>query len=257
MPIEARAMAQMTQVDKIICAVVGPYKSGKSWLVATARPPVLFLDVDQRWPSLVGKKDVFNITPTNPAGLNMQPTVYSDVLKLVGNLERSRKLKEISNTFVGPDGEREVRSVCLDSIQSMSRECLGYAMYTNPKELAREISIGSQKVQFAKNFDTWNADMAMLDQLVSRMVGIPGVDFYITFHEDDDNGKIVPFPGRHKHILRMFSDVWRIQRTNNTGIPSLQLLPSPNFTASTTLVGCPGVVENPNIVDLIAKYGKR
>lgn len=252
MTIVASSAGDLKVVERLRGAIVGAYKVGKSWTLATAPDPVLFLDVDQRSASLAGKPGVFTLTPYDPPGIGMQPTIYSDVLDLVAKLEQTRVLKDISPTFAS---NLSVKTLVLDSIQSMSRAILKYNMYTNPKELARKINIGGQTLYFPNGWDTWNSDMECMEQLIARMIAIPDIDFWITFHEMDDNGVVDTFPGRHRSIIRYFNEVWRITRKQT--VPEAQLMPTYNFTACTTLVGAPGVVSNPNIKDLVAKYGKR
>jgi hypothetical protein len=243
-------------IERLRIMIVGPYKSGKSWLAATGRDPVLDIDIDQRADSLQGKVGVFTTTPIDPPGNSRQPEQYNDVLGLIGRLEQSRRLSDVCPEFSShPRANDDIQTVVLDSTQSMSRAILQYAMYTNPKVLARSILVGGQSILFPSGWDTWNADMEAMEQLIARFVSIPNIDFIVTFHEEEKDNQIVVFPGRHRAIARYFNEVWRITRKQE--IPQLQLAPTYNFTACTTLVGAPPVLDNPNIKQMIEQYGRR
>jgi hypothetical protein len=256
MPIQVADMSSKKVVERLRGIIVGNYKVGKSWLAATGRDPILFLDPDLRADSLAGKAGVYTVSLNDPPGLGMQPTVYNDVLKIVNKLEKSRVLGEIDPSLAAmPRAKEEIQTLVLDSAQSMSRAILRYNMYSNPKVLAREITIGGQSLLFPSGWDTWNSDMECMDQLIARIVSIPNIDFFLTFHEEQKDGMVDLFPGRHRVLARYFNEFWRLTRKQN--VPELQLVPSINFTACTTLVGVPSTVSNPNIKELINKYGKR
>lgn len=256
MAIRAESQGEKRVIERLRGIIAGQYKTGKSWLAATGRDPILFLDVDLREESLGGKQGVFTLSPTDPPGRGMQPEAYNDVLSVVGKLEGDLVLGNIDPKFAGhPRAGEEIQTLVLDSAQSMSRAINQYNMYTNPKVLAREILIGGQRLLFPSGWDTWNADMECFEQLIARIVAIRGIDFFLTFHEEEKDGNISLFPNRYRQITRYFNEVWRLTRKNE--IPELQLVPTYNFTACTTLVGVPGVVTNPNIKTLVEQYGKR
>lgn len=257
MPVTAQNMGNQRVTEHLRGALVGGYKTGKSWTLATAPDPVLILDPDLRADSLAGKYGVYCLSLAEPAGLNKQPTVYSDLLTIIGNIEKSRKLGDIHEIFAkDPRANEDIKTLGLDSIQSTSRAILQHNMYTNPKVLARTITVAGQNLLFPNGWDTWNSDMECLEQLIGRLVAIPGIDFWITFHEDDPkDGRVTLFPGRHKQIIRYFNEVWRMTRTNT--IADAQLAPSSGFAATTTLVNAPAQVTNPNIKQLVAQYGKK
>lgn len=255
MPNTAVNQTDKRQVEFLRGCLVGSYKVGKSWLAATGIDPILFLDIDQRAASVAGKPGVYTWTPTNPPGLAMQPTVYNDTLNMVATLEKTRLLGEIHPDFAKDARAGEnVRTLVLDSMQSMSREILAYSLYVNPS-IRREIKIAGQSLFFPGGFDAWNADIYAVDQLISRLVAIPGIDFFAIFHEEDENGKINTYPGRHRHVTRYFNEVWRLVRKTN--VPETQFEPDYAFTACTTLTGVPSRVVGANIKELISKYGKR
>jgi hypothetical protein len=252
----AESQSEKRVIERLRGIIAGQYKTGKSWLAATGRDPVLFLDPDLRADSLAGKDGVFTLSPMEPPGMGMQPEAYNDILNVVGNLEKSRVLGDIDPKFSDhPRAHEKIQTLVLDSAQSTSRAIIQYNMYTNPKVLAREIKIGGQRLLFPSGWDTWNSDMECMEQLVARIVAIPEIDFFLTFHEEEKDGNIILFPGRHKPIVRYFNEVWRITRKQE--VPELQLTPTYNFTACTTLTGVPPVVTNPNIKMLVEMYGRR
>ena len=242
-------------IERMRGMIVGRNKVGKSWLGATGRKPVIDWDVDLRADSLEGKDGVYTISPMDPPGLGMQPEVYNETLAFIGKLEQSRVMGDIDDALRAmPCAEQKVGTVVLDSLQSMARAIGQYNMYTNPKALAREIVIGRQKILFPSGWDTWNAEMECMEQLISRFVSIPEIDFFVTFHEEEKDGKVELFPARHRHITRYFNEVWRLTRPNN--VPQLQIVPTYDFTACTTLVGAPPIIENPNITNMVEQYGR-
>ena len=257
MTVVARNMGNQRVTEHLRGVLVGGYKTGKSWTLATAPDPVLIIDPDLRADSLSGKYGVYCLSLAEPAGLNQQPTVYSDVLKIIGQIEKSRRLGDIIPDLANdPRANENIKTLALDSIQSTSRAILQHNMYTNPKVLARTITVAGQNLLFPNGWDTWNSDMECLEQLIGRMVAIPDIDFWITFHEDEPkDGRVTLFPGRHKQIIRYFNEVWRMTRMNN--VPDAQLAPSAGFAATTTLVNAPATVNNPNIKQLVAIYGKK
>lgn len=257
MPIVALNQGNRKVTEHLRGALVGVYKSGKSWTLATAPDPVLVLDLDLRADSLAGKEGVYTTSIAEPAGLNMQPTAYTETLNLIAKVEKSRLLGDIHPGFKEDRRANEnIKTLGLDSIQSMSRAITQHNMYTNSKQLAREIKVAGQVLFFPSGWDTWNADMECMEQLIGRLAGIPEIDFWVTFHEDDPkDGKVVLYPKRHDNLLRYFNEVWRMTRISN--VPVAQLSPNQNFAATTTLQGTPDFVDNPNIKQLAAKYGKK
>jgi hypothetical protein len=185
----------------------------------------------------------------------MQPTVYNQVLGLVGELENSLRLGDITD-IDGEDADKNIQTLVVDSAQSLSREILKFNMYANPGELARKITIAGQDHLYPKGTDTWMSDMECFESLIQRIVSIPNLDFWLVFHEEtSEDGKIKFFPNRYRNTTRYFNEVWRI--TRNGDVPEAQLSPSYEFTACTTRVGAPAVVQNPNIEELFQIYGRR
>lgn len=257
MTIIARNMGNLRITEHMRGALVGVYKSGKSWTLATAPDPVLIIDLDLRSDSLAGKYGVYCASIAEPPGLNMMPTAYSETLDLVARIERSRRLGDILPEFSNdPRADENIRTVGLDSVQSISRAMMQHIMYTGGKQVAREIKVSGQTFFFPNGWDTWNADTECMEQLVGRLVAIPEVDLWVTFHEDDPkDGKIALFPNRHRNLMRYFNEVWRMTRAS--AIPAAQLVPNSGFPATTTLQGVPDFVDNPNIKQLVAQYGRK
>lgn len=259
--IEKVSMTQATPFDRLQLAIIGPEKGGKSRLAATGRKGVLFADTDGRRASLAGIKDVYAATLTDKGGY-MMPTAFSELIDLVVELEKSRKLTDLGFT-PSSGGATEVKTFVFDSIQTVAKAAMAYALYNN-KDLRRDISIGGKmNISMSRSYDGWGAEMGMVEQLVTRTLAIPDLDVIIILHETLEEaadsteekprytGKIGIYPPRYKRLLKYFNEVWRVTRDQN--IPRVQVIADYSFTAATNLNLDANSVDKPDIAYLINK----
>jgi hypothetical protein len=245
MPIEAASMEQATAVDRIHMALVGPGKSGKSRLAATAREPVLFIDADNRRESLAGIKGVYALTIMDSLESGRQPTAYNDMLTLATHIEQGKTLKTIGEIY-GAQGWPDVRPRTLvdDSLFSIARCASNYILYTN-KDIRREMVVVGGKLQIRGSRDFWNFEIPAVENLIFRQLAIKDLDLIVIYHEQPEEapnstedrkiltGRIDVYPGRYRNLLLNFNEVWRITREKI--VPTVQVLPDQRFSASTTL----------------------
>lgn len=252
MPIEARNMSKATSFDRLKLALVGDQKAGKSRCAATGRTPILFLDFDKRAEAIAGRKDVYALTFTDTEYPN-QPTGYSELLKIIANIEKSRRLKDIHPDLASDaNAEVEIKTLVFDSISTMSKMVMDYAKYVN-KDLRREISMGPTKIFLSNGWDTWNVDTVETERLILRTLAIPNLDIIIIFHEEHKDGRLGVYPARHTGLVKYFNEVWRLTRKQQ--VPIAQLQPTSEFLTATNLIGAAPSITNPNIAEMIEKYG--
>lgn len=257
MPMLATKAEVFKPFDRLTLAIVGKPKAGKSRLAATGRKPILYFDFDDRKESIAGAKDVYVLTPKDEPWPK-QPTVAQEVLDAAEKLEGSLSLKNFNAEW--PD--QEIKTVVLDSCDSLSKFCLRFVLFAN-KGMRREINIGPKlQIHLPNSYDGWVSDMSMIDQLITRFMSVPKIDFIMTFHEaaEEDarstsetpifTGKCTVYPVRHRHVLKHFNEQWRLTRTSK--IPTVQVIPNYEFEASTCLLI--DKVDYPNIEDIILKH---
>jgi hypothetical protein len=262
MPISAKSMKEVTAFDRFKGLLVGKEKTGKSRVAATGRKPILFFDYDNRSESVAGIDGVYTLSFSEPPYPN-QPTAYNEGLEVIQRLEYDRRLNQIHADFRTLSDDIKIKTVVPDSIASLSRASLNYALYTTP-DLRRQVVSGNQYIFVPRNYDAWNSDIQMVEQFVLRLLAIPDVDVIAILHEEMEKdetrsdekrtyytGKIDVYPGRHRNLIKFFNELWRITRPSS--VPIAQLLPSYEFTCATNLLidGNPGTIENPNIANLI------
>ena len=260
--IEARQADKAPLFEKLSLLEIGPEKGGKSWLAATARPPVLFIDRDLRGESVSmackvnGLKDVY-VLSFKESLWPKQPTAYGEILDVVLALENSL---DLGQWFPEAKG-KIVKTVVGDSIQTIANSARAYALYTT-SGIRREISIGGKlTIQTPKGWDGWGAEMGMVESIVLRLLGIKDLDVILTLHETneeaaestDENpkytGKLGVYPPRYKLLLKYFNEVWHVTRETGKK-PKIDLIPTWNFTMAATNLDIESVSE-PNIEKLI------
>jgi len=229
------SMSKSTAFEKLILALVGPEKGGKSRLAATARKPVLFLDYDYRKAAIAGLPGVYAISEDlqDPAWPAM-PTAYQKTLNILSEIEQ----KKILLDGVTP------KTLVFDSIQTFARRAQAYSLYTTP-DIRRTISVAGQQFFVPKNFDAWNAEMCLIEGAVTRAIAIPGLDVIVILHETAEEapestqerpsytGKISVYPPRYRLLLKYVNEVWRV--TREAKVPEVQVVPNYKFTAATNL----------------------
>ena len=251
------SMEGASPFEKLTLLEIGPEKSGKSRIAATARKPVLFLDYDRRAAAVAGIPGVYAITKevVDPPWPN-QPTAYQNTLNILGELENNKL------DFGNSGGPVPPKTLVFDSVASFAKCAQAYALFTTP-DIRRTISVGGQQFFMPKGFDGWNAEMSLVEGAILRALAIPDLDIICTLHETPEEapestnekpsytGKVGIYPVRYKLLLKWFNEVWHITREDATG-PKIQVVPSWNCTFCATNLGITKV-DTPNIEQLIQK----
>lgn len=250
MPIELADMETATPFDRLRLVLVGKEKTGKSKLAATGRKGVLVFDWDGRRESLAGMKGVRAVTLIDPGNPVVQPTAFNDGTTILAKLEASRSFSGIGFKNV-PKEDDTIRTTVIDSVYSMARAARNFAMYTT-QDLARTIRIGSMTVRLPAGWDSWNAEVGLVEQFIERLLAIKGMDVVLVFHEDDEEapgssaekrnytGRYEAYPARYGNILKYFNECWRVTRSG-PGAPQIQREPNYQFQASSNLGDIPAV----------------
>lgn len=250
MSIELQDLSKTTPFDRLLCLLCGLEKSGKSRLAATGRKPILFFDFDGRAASLSGREGLYAVTLREP-GWPKQPTAFNDFLDVLTKLESGYDLEAVG--FRRARGVRP-RTIVLDSIATMAKAAMNYALYTN-SDVARSIKFSGLEVKFPKSFDAWNAEMSTIESAVLRVMGIGGasyqedvvcpecgtptgetcfhkskgrLDVIATLHQTEQEspeskpenkiytGKLDVFPARYRLLVKYFNEVWRVEQMQTT-----------------------------------------
>jgi len=268
--IELNDLADQQPYEKLQLLEIGKEKSGKSWCAATAPKPILIFDFDLRAKALSGRNGVYAVTLRDPAP-HMQPTAFNEMLSVITQLEQGADLRALGFTKA-PPGLKPV-TIVTDSITTMARSASRYALYTNT-DIRRRLSFGSWSVDFAKNFDAWNAEMTTIESVILRLLALP-THLIATLHEEEEKsedstpdkkkftGQIGPFPARYSLLFKYFNDVWHFDNAPSMSNPSSTVYESraqcrPDYR-------CPWAVttldldqfEKPNIEQMLSKHFTR
>jgi AAA domain-containing protein len=246
--------------DNFAMLLVGKNEAGKSRLAATAPPPVLFLDFDRKAQALAGKKGVYALTFADPAQTTIQPTAFNAMLDVLGKLERGERSLKALGFNVGD--EVKVQTLVFDSIYTIAKAARNYALYVNPKELARIVSIAGHQYRVPRSWDGWGVESEMVESSIMQARSIKGLNVIAILHEvaeqaensTEDNpiytGKIELYPRRYNPLMTYFNEIWRITRDFGT-IPKLTLQPDGVFTKAGTTLVIPTDKIVPNIQEII------
>lgn len=276
--IEATSLEERKPFDRLLAAIVGVEKSGKSRLSSTAEKPVLIHDFDGRADALAGVQGVFALTYRDVGGVQ-QPSAFTDFLSMLTQLENSKDLSKIvingSPAFPNCPPETMVRTNVLDSIQWMAKAAMRYNLYSGGgiKGFTRNMAIGSINVRFPGGFDSWNAEMAALEECILRVFALK-THTLVTLHEQAEEapgstaekpvftGRVNIFPARYQRLLGLFNEVWRVSRGVSVdgkasgSVPVVKTTPTYDFAygASAMLLDAE---EAPDISLMIAKHLQR
>lgn len=276
--IEATSLEERKPFDRLLAAIVGVEKSGKSVLCSTAEPPVLFHDFDGRADALAGKKGVYALTYRDVGGVN-QPSAFVDFLGILAQLESSKDLSKLTinglPAFPLCPPETMVKSTVLDSIQWMAKSVMRYNLYAGGqiKGFTRNMAIGQMTVRFPGGFDSWNAEMAALEECILRVFALK-THTLVTLHEQAEEapgsttekpvytGRVNIFPARYQRLLGLFNEVWRVSRgismdgKASGSVPVVKTTPTYDFAygASAMLLDAE---EQPDIHAMIQKHLSR
>jgi hypothetical protein len=272
--IEATSLEERKPFDRLLAAIVGVEKSGKSRLCSTAETPILFHDFDGRADALAGKKGVYALTYRDVGGVN-QPSAFIDFLGILSQLEITKDLSKIvvngEKAFNCPEGTF-VKTNVLDSIQWMAKSAMRYNLYAGGqiKGFTRNMSIGQMTVRFPGGFDSWNAEMSALEECILRVFALR-THTLVTLHEQAEEapgstaekpvftGRVNIFPARYQRLLGLFNEVWRVSRGVSTdgkasgSVPVVKTTPTYDFAygASAMLLDAE---EAPDIHAMIQKH---
>lgn len=267
-PPEIKDLETIEPFSRLQLLEIGKEKSGKSWCAATAPKPVLFFDFDLRADSLGKKPGVFALTFRDPAP-HLQPYAFNQLLDVLTKLEQECDLRDLGFTRV--DKGVKPATIVDDSISTIARSASRYALYSN-SDIRRRLSFGNWTVDFAKNFDAWNAEMSTVESLVLRQLALP-FHFIATIHESEEEtedstvdkkkftGKIGPFPARYQLLFKYFNDIWHFDNAPSLTTPGSSIYESrtqvkPDFRCpwAVTTLRVAGQFVKPNIEALINEH---
>lgn len=268
MSIEYQSLETVKPFQKLQLLEIAKEKAGKSWLAATAPKPILFFDTDLRAGSLAGREGVFAATLRDPAP-HLQPTAFNEILDILTKLEQGATLADLA------PGWPSVKPATIvgDSVTTIARAAARFALYTNT-DIRRRLSFGSWSVDFAKNFDAWNAEMSTIEALILRCLALP-YHFIATIHESEEEsedstpekkkftGKIGVFPARYQLLLKYFNDVWHLENapdpdnaSSSIYKPRVQVRPDYRCPWAVTTLNLTEQYQKPNIADMLDKHNK-
>lgn len=266
MSIEYQSLETVRPFQKLQNLLIAKEKAGKSWLAATAPKPILFLDTDLRAGSLAGREGVFAATLRDPAP-HLQPTAFNELLDILTKLEKEATLKDIYPEWPAI----KPATIVDDSVTTTARCASRYALYTNT-DVRRRLMFGNWSVDFAKNFDAWNAEMSTIEALILRCLALP-YHFIATIHEAEEEsedstpekkkftGKIGVFPARYQLLLKYFNDVWHLENApdpDNSGStiykPRVQVRPDYRCPWAVTTLNLTEQFQKPDIASMLAKH---
>lgn len=269
MPSQMLDMSTTDAFDQLLIALVGKEKSGKSRLLATAPKPVLVFDHDGRARSLAGIPGVYAISYIDPIGFQ-QPDAFTTFIQHLSELEQHGfDLAYLGFPNIEP-GQVIVKTIGLDSIQTLAGNAMRYIKATGGKAMGRPVSFGGMTVYFPAGFDAWNAEMATIEDTLLRVIGSKK-NVIATFHETAEEapestidkpvytGRVGIFPVRYQRLLKYFNEVWRISRSTSVdgtaqgAIPSVSCVPDYSFALGASALNI-NAVEVPNIEAMLAKH---
>jgi AAA domain len=232
-------------------AIVGPPKSGKSWLASTAPQPILYYDFDNRKESLRGKSGLNIITLYDSSQAN--PTVISTI---EGDLSTIKYRVE--------KGEEIPKTVVFDSMTHFKKCIENSLMKQMGKGTFREISIAPGHVMRQPvGWDVINGVEQYLYYFIAEWRSL--MNIIIVFHEKDEKDNVnstekvkaytgmkVVDPQYLNKCLTVFNEVWRIDYNVGSSKYEVQITADGNFRASTVLE-LEGIQE-PNIQQMLEKH---
>lgn len=236
---------------RLLIAIVGKPKSGKSWFASTAPPPVLHYDFDGRAESLAGKagvmvKTLMDQNQTNPQAFK---ALEADL-----NILKYRKSQ----------GQPIPATYVFDTI-SFLKKYIENELYTQGLAY-RSIKLSpTSSVRLSKNWDAVNGVEAALNYLITEYSTLGNVIF--VFHEKAEKDvteskpeqavytdQVTVDPQYLAKILSRFNEVYRIEIDASQQY-KVTCRPGYSFTASTSLLV--DKEEKPNIQDMLNKHQNR
>lgn len=231
----------LNQEDRLKIAIVGDFKTGKSWLASTAPSPIRFYDFDDRAESLAGKAGL--LIARKPSMLDVETDL---------SIAKSRKLKglPIPATWV------------FDTVTFMQK-AMETEIFRQSPDLARKIRVGNATTMLIRNgWDAINGVQRYMEYIISEFSPLGNLIF--VYHEKNEKdvvkstkeetkytGDITVDPQYLSKTLSLFNEVYRIS-VNFKGEYVVQCRPTNNFSASTTMLLAPE--EKPDIMGMIEKH---
>jgi hypothetical protein len=265
MPCETVIAENEKPFEKLRLAIIGPEKSGKSRLAATAPKPVLVIDRDGRRASLAGRSGVYVKTYSEipeTVNANLQPQSWQEILDLHTQLEKSLSLRTLG--FDVPE-DLMVATIVNDSIQTIAKAAMSYITY-NTAGLRRDVVVGPGRTyRSPKGWDAWGSEVNEIEQMLMRQFAIKGLHSISIFHETAEKapdsteenprftGRKSIYPPRYISLLKYFNEVWRVTREPGVPEPLVTTVPTYEFSPGTTTMLLDSV-ERPDIELLIKKH---
>lgn len=231
----------LTQEERLKIALVGDFKTGKSWLASTAPGPIFIFDFDDRAESLAGKAGL--IIARKPSMLDVETTL---------SMAKARKLK----------GQDNPKTWVFDSVTYLNK-AMEAEIFRQSPDLARKIKVGNSTTMLIRNgWDTINGIQRYMEYLISEFSPLGNIIF--VYHEKNEKdvvkstkeetkytGDITVDPQYLSKTLSLFNEVYRIS-INFKGEYIVQCKPTNNFSASTTMLL--SETEKPDILAMIEKH---
>lgn len=237
----------ITQTDKLKLVLLGLPGSGKSWLLATARKPILVYDFDDRAASIAGKPGVFikTLRERDP----LIPSAWQQLEQDIGVLEYAKS-----------KGTLQIKTVGIDSL-SFALNAAQNQLMKDTTNLSRKIRVNGHDYLIPQGFDSWTVAQKMFLGIFNRLFEI-GVDVIACAHikrqkdarstKDDPvfTGKYTIEPQNMEVLLPTFNERWMMKDNFR-----VQLKPDYEFNAVTALAV--DEIEEPNIEKILQKHATR
>lgn len=250
-----------TATEQLKIAIIGPPKSGKSWLAATApKKPIYHFNCDGRLASISGKPKNFGkeyLDTTIPS----QSTAWADIERDMGMFEYEKLSKRsIPGTFVFDP---------IDALLERAHRKYLVDNQNNTKDV-RKMEINKRIFLFSNSWAAPTNDINMVGNLIARGMEL-GADVIAVFHERAEEapdsgigkdkekkftGKVSVHPPRAEHLIPLFNEYWRILPT---GKETYTVYTKPEFEApGMDFIGatCLNIDahEKPDITQMIEKH---
>lgn len=239
---------------QMVVAILGPPKSGKSSLAATApKSPKFFFDPLSRLVSLGNHKNVFGKSyPDSP-----EPNMSRAWDAMVQDMSMFEYQKSLGNPIPG--------TIVYDDMDAIMDRAMRKFLVDNAKtDDVRTMNIAGQKFLFPFQWNPYTNSTSMVSNFLARGVEL-GCDVIAIFHEREEEsedstpkkrkytGKKTVHPPRASVFLPMFNEYWRITHDGIRYIVTTKA--SYDFDGATCLNI--DAEETPNIEQMVEKHNLR
>ena len=230
--------------ERLKMAIVGDFKTGKSWLASTAPKPIYFFDFDDRAESLAGKEGIY---------IERKPTMQHVETAL--SIAKYHKEQKLPNPATWG----------FDTVTNMQK-AMENEIFRLSSGLHREVKVGTNlAMKVRSGYDALSAIQRYLELLISEFSALGNVIF--VYHERNEKDQVRSTPSEQKYTgdittdpqylaksLSFFNEVFRTSIDyNNKYI--VQCKPTSSFSASTSMLL--DEIETPDIMGMLAKHNKR